>query len=76
MIWANGLRFSRALKTAAAATEATTAATMATGRHYGQAPHIDSICRIYNCRATEGEFINCRVTGMQDYDLLVEQIDG
>jgi ribosomal protein S12 methylthiotransferase len=36
-----------------------------TGRFYGQAPDIDSICIIKNCSAKLGQF---------DYDLIVEQI--
>ena len=44
------------------------------GRFYGQAPDIDSICIINNCSAKPGEFINTKVIGTKDYDLLVEQI--
>ncbi len=44
------------------------------GRFYGQAPDIDSICIIKNCRAEPGEFINTKVVGTKDYDLLVEKI--
>jgi len=46
----------------------------ATGRFYGQAPDIDSICFIRNCSAKAGQFINTRVVGTKDYDLIVEQI--
>jgi len=42
------------------------------GRFYGQAPDIDSI--IKNSQAQPGEFINAKVIGTKDYDLLVEQI--
>lgn len=44
------------------------------GRFYGQAPDIDSICIIKNCRAKPGKFIKTKVIGTKDYDLLTEQI--
>jgi ribosomal protein S12 methylthiotransferase len=44
------------------------------GRFYGQAPDIDSICLIQGRSAEPGRFIDARVTGTKDYDLLVEQI--
>jgi len=44
------------------------------GRFYGQAPDIDSVCIISNCSARPGRFIDARVVGTRDYDLLVEQI--
>jgi len=44
------------------------------GRFYGQAPDIDSVCIIRKCSAKPGEFINTKVVGTKDYDLLVEQI--
>jgi len=44
------------------------------GRFYGQAPDIDSICIIENCSAKPGQFIDTKVVGTKDYDLLVEQI--
>ncbi|MHC4738310.1 MAG: 30S ribosomal protein S12 methylthiotransferase RimO [Planctomycetota bacterium] len=44
------------------------------GRYYGQAPDIDSICFIKNCRAKPGQFINSKVIDTKDYDLIVEQI--
>jgi ribosomal protein S12 methylthiotransferase len=44
------------------------------GRFYGQAPDIDSICIIKKCSAEPGEFINTKVIGTKDYDLIVEQI--
>ena len=44
------------------------------GRFYGQAPDIDSVCIIENCSAKPGEFINTRVVGTKDYDLVVQQI--
>jgi ribosomal protein S12 methylthiotransferase len=42
----------------------------AVGRFYGQAPHIDSICVINNCRNGIGSFVKVRITGYKDYDLL------
>jgi len=44
------------------------------GRFYGQAPDIDSICIIRNCSASPGKFINAKVVGIKDYDLIIEQI--
>lgn len=44
------------------------------GRYYGQAPDIDSICIIKHCSAKPGQFIEVKVVGTQDYDLLVKQI--
>jgi len=44
------------------------------GRFYGQAPDIDSICIVKNCSANPGQFINTKVVGTKDYDLLVRQI--
>jgi ribosomal protein S12 methylthiotransferase len=44
------------------------------GRFYGQAPDIDSVCIIKKCSAKLGGFINTKVVGTKDYDLLVEQI--
>jgi len=46
----------------------------AIGRYYGQAPHIDSICRISNCTTHTGRFIQTKVIGRDGYDFLVEQI--
>jgi ribosomal protein S12 methylthiotransferase len=46
----------------------------ATGRFYGQAPDIDSVCLIKQCSAKPGQFIEAKVIGTQGYDLLVEQI--
>ncbi len=45
-----------------------------TGRFYGQAPDIDSICIIKNCSAKPGQFVDAKVTAAKDYDLIVEQI--
>lgn len=42
------------------------------GRYYGQAPHIDSICQIKECKAKAGEFVKVKVTGSSDYDLICE----
>ncbi len=47
----------------------------AEGRWFGQAPHVDSICRITGCSANQGEFIRGIVTGREDYDLVVKQIE-
>ena len=46
----------------------------AIGRYYGQAPHIDSVCKIANCTAHTGRFIWAKVTGRDGYDFLVKQI--
>ncbi len=46
----------------------------AQGRFYGQAPDIDSICIIENCSAEPGQFIDVKVVGTRDYDLLVRQM--
>lgn len=45
-----------------------------TGRFYGQAPEIDSVCIIKNCKARPGTFLNAKVIGTKDYDLLLRQI--
>ena len=44
------------------------------GRFYGQAPDIDSLCIIQGCSAAPGRFVETKVIGMRDYDLVVEQI--
>ena len=46
----------------------------AQGRYYGQAPEIDSVCLIQNCPVQPGDFIPCRVTDTQDYDLICQPI--
>lgn len=46
------------------------------GRFYGQAPDIDSICIIQNCSAEPGQFIDAKVIGTKDYDLLVQQVES
>lgn len=54
----------------------------ARGRFYGQAPDIDGVCIVKNSsparrglpRLTPGQFVQVKVTGSQDYDLLVEQV--
>lgn len=46
----------------------------AVGRFYGQAPHIDSVCFIKNCKDKPGSFVKAKITGLQDYDLLAEKI--
>jgi len=45
-----------------------------TGRFYGQAPDIDSVCIISDCSAKAGRFVNTRVFDTRDYDLLVEEL--
>jgi ribosomal protein S12 methylthiotransferase len=45
----------------------------ATGRFFGQAPQIDPVCIIRNCHASAGSFIQAKVTGAKNYDLLCEQ---
>ncbi len=42
----------------------------AVGRHYGQAPAVDSVTRIAPATANPGEFVDVRITGRRDYDLL------
>jgi ribosomal protein S12 methylthiotransferase len=44
----------------------------AIARYFGQAPCIDSVCIVKNCSAQPGSFINCRITGHQEYDLIAE----
>jgi len=44
------------------------------GRFYGQAPDIDGLCIIKNGSAAAGSFVQVRVTDVQGYDLVVEQI--
>jgi ribosomal protein S12 methylthiotransferase len=44
------------------------------GRFYGQAPDIDSLCFIEGCSAAPGRFVDTKVVGTRDYDLVVEQI--
>jgi ribosomal protein S12 methylthiotransferase len=47
---------------------------VARGRFYGQAPDIDGVCIVKHCSASPGQRVDVKVTGAQDYDLLVEQI--
>jgi len=55
---------------------------LAHGRFYGQAPDIDSMCLIKGRsparrnlpKRAPGQFVQVKVTGTQDYDLLVRQI--
>jgi len=44
------------------------------GRFYGQAPEIDGVCYIEKCSGKPGHFVETRVVGTKDYDLLVEQV--
>lgn len=46
----------------------------AVGRYFGQAPDIDSVCQIRNCKVQPGQFITVEVVGAKDYDLVVRQI--
>ena len=46
------------------------------GRFYGQAADIDSVCIIENCSTSPGQFVQSKVTGTKDYDLIVEQISS
>ena len=43
----------------------------AVGRFYGQAPHIDSICHITDCKARPGQFVRTKVIDTDDYDFVV-----
>ena len=45
-----------------------------TGRFYGQAPHIDSICLIDNCPDQPGSFVKAQITGFENYDLLAKRV--
>jgi ribosomal protein S12 methylthiotransferase len=42
----------------------------ALGRHYGQAPTVDSVTLMSRVDMPAGEFIDVRITGRKDYDLL------
>jgi ribosomal protein S12 methylthiotransferase len=44
-----------------------------TGRFYGQARDIDSVCLMRNCSAEPGQFVKTQVVGSDQYDLIVEQ---
>ena len=44
------------------------------GRHFGQAPEIDSVCIVEGCNAETGDMIKIEVTGSEGYDLLAKQI--
>lgn len=46
----------------------------ATGRFYGQAPHIDSLCLIQSKSVHPGSFIETQVTGQDGYDLIVKPV--
>jgi ribosomal protein S12 methylthiotransferase len=43
-------------------------------RYFGQAPEIDSLCILKRCSVRPGQFIETKVTGTRDYDLLIGQI--
>lgn len=42
----------------------------AAGRHEGQAPMVDSVTRVSECKAKPGEFVKVRCVSRQDYDLV------
>jgi ribosomal protein S12 methylthiotransferase len=44
------------------------------GRFYGQAPDIDGVCIIRGCQIKTGEFVNTRVAGTKNYDLVVDPV--
>lgn len=44
----------------------------AIGRYFGQAPHIDSVCFVGNCKSKPGSFVKAKVTGFEGYDLVLE----
>ncbi|MHC5061376.1 MAG: 30S ribosomal protein S12 methylthiotransferase RimO [Planctomycetota bacterium] len=46
----------------------------AKGRFYAQAPEIDSVCFVEDCKAPAGEFIKVKVAGAKDYDFLCKPI--
>ena len=46
----------------------------AIGRYNGQAPHIDSICKIQSCNTNIGEFIQTKITARHDYDFIVKKM--
>jgi len=47
---------------------------IAKARFFGQAPEIDPVCIIRDCRVPAGSFVQAKVTGFRGYDLLCEQI--
>lgn len=44
----------------------------AIGRYYGQAPHIDSLCRITGKKLVPGTFVQTRIVGRDGYDFAVK----
>jgi ribosomal protein S12 methylthiotransferase len=46
----------------------------AVGRFYGQAPHIDSVCKITAPSVPYGTFIQAKVIARDEYDLVVEPL--
>ena len=44
------------------------------GRFYGQAPEIDSLCVVRDCKVKPGRFVRTRVIDTQDYDLIVRPL--
>ncbi|MBN1456386.1 MAG: 30S ribosomal protein S12 methylthiotransferase RimO [Sedimentisphaerales bacterium] len=45
-----------------------------TGRYFGQAPHIDSVCLIENCPRPQGRFVEVEITGTKNYDLTAKTL--
>ena len=44
------------------------------GRFYGQALDIDSLCVVKGCSGAPGRFVDVKVIGTRDYDLVTEQV--
>jgi ribosomal protein S12 methylthiotransferase len=47
-----------------------------TGRYYGQAPEVDSVCIIEECEGPAGIFVDAEVVGSEDYDLVVRPVSA
>jgi len=41
-------------------------------RHVGQAPEVDSVTFVTDCRFEPGEFVNVRCIAARDYDLIAQ----
>jgi ribosomal protein S12 methylthiotransferase len=48
----------------------------ACGRYFGQAPEVDSVSLIENCTAVQGEFVDAKVISVDNYDLVLSQINS
>lgn len=44
------------------------------GRIYSQAPEVDGITYVTNCSPSKGTFVTLKISEVQDYDLIAEQI--